>query len=102
MAKIENKQTELATSFEKDGTPKFGGYFDLIKLCINFSEKGFSIAEIKERLDLVEAMEKGKTKGFATVETEALRTIKESVKSFKWSGVHKDVVEFGDYIEKLK
>lgn len=102
MAKIENKQTELAMSFDKDNNPKLGGYFDLIKICINFSEKGFSISDIKERLDLVESMEKGKAKGFITIETEKIRMIKEAVKNFKWTGVHKDVVDFGDYIEKLK
>ena len=102
MSKIENKQTNLVLNVVED-KPVFAGYFDLVKICvINSSSNGLTVAEIKERLKLSELIETQKEGEPLEVTPEQTRLIKTSVAAFKWTQPHKDIVEFGDYIEALK
>ena len=103
MTQIENKQTSLALKFNPDNTPIFAGYNELIKLCMNRAPAtGLTINDMRSRFKLIDKIEELKEDELLTVTPEELAIVKGAVLSFKWAQPHKDVVDFGEYIEGLK
>lgn len=109
MKTLENKQTEIVLRMEEapsieGATPSMipvkAKYGDLILLVINNpSQAGFSIAEIKQRLQIAAAIGVGETFNLEDVD---FALVKSLIAAFKWAQVNKEVVEFSDYIDSIK
>ena len=98
MKTIENKQTSITDTVE--GQVKELCYVDLLKIVMNVPPaQGYTIAEMKQRLDIYSAL----IPESASVEIQDadLQVIVNCVNNFKWGAVHKDIVEFAEYLEKL-
>ena len=96
MKTLELKQTELKINQDGNAT-----YKDLILLCVNAPKQGgFSISEIKSRLQIVDAVEKaGDTLQLEDTPADLLNEI---VSDFKWGSVHADIVQFVEDIQNMK
>ncbi len=92
MKKLQNKQIEFADV--KD-------YAGLIKVCVSVPQQGgMDLETMRKRLRVLDALEKAtETIG---IEDADLKTIQDCVKQMKWNVVHRDIVEFGDYIGGIK
>jgi len=109
MKTVENKQTEIVLRMEEapsveGATPSMipvkAKYGDLILLVINQpGQAGFSIAEIKQRLQIAAAIGEGETFNLEDVD---FTLVKSLLAAFKWAQVNKEVVEFSDYIDSIK
>jgi len=110
MKTVENKQTEIVLSMKEVPSTVEGGaptqvpvkakYGDLILLIINNpGQAGFSIAEIKQRLQIAAAIGEGETFNLEDVDFILIKTM---IATFKWAQVNKEVVEFSDYIDSIK
>jgi len=96
MKTLELKQTKL--KLNQDGN---ASYKDLILLCVNAPKQGgFTITEIKSRLQIVDAVEKaGDTLQLEDTPADLLNEI---VSDFKWGSVHADIVQFVEDIQNMK
>jgi len=96
MKTLEHKQTKL--KLNQDGN---ASYKDLILLCVNAPKQGgFTITEIKSRLQIVDAVEKaGDTLQLEDTPADLLNEI---VSDFKWGSVHADIVQFVEDIQNMK
>lgn len=110
MKTLENKNTEIVLRMEDlpstvEGAapaqmPVKAKYGDLILLIINNpGQAGFSIAEIKQRLQIAAAIGEGETFNLEDVD---FALVKSLLAAFKWAQVNKEVVEFSDYIDSIK
>jgi len=110
MKTVENKQTEIVLSMKEVPSTVEGGapiqvpvkakYGDLILLVINNpGQAGFSIVEIKQRLQIAAAIGEGETFNLEDVDFTLVKTL---LAAFKWAQVNKEVVEFSDYIDSIK
>jgi len=96
MKTLELKQTEL--KINQDGN---ASYKDLILLCVNAPKQGgFTITEIKSRLEIVDAVEKAD--GSLQLENSAAQLLQEIVSEFKWGSVHADIVQFVEDVQNMK
>lgn len=100
MKKFENKETELTQEIE--GVKTNLGYVDLLLLGLNAAPKeGWTTAQMKERFNVISKVEG--TKLGKTVELEdAEFQVAYDCKLVNWAMMHKDIVAFDDYLEKLK
>lgn len=100
MKKLENKKTEL--THEVDGVKTNLGYVDLLLIGLNAPPKeGWTTAQMKERFNVIGKIEK--TKLGKTVELEdAEFMVAYDCKLKNWAMMHKDIIAFDDYLEKLK
>lgn len=109
MKTLENKHTEIVLrmdpvmetpdSIAPTMVPVKARYSDLILTVINQpSQAGFSIADIKQRLQIAAACDGD------TIELEDVdfALVKSLIASFKWGTINKEVVEFSDYIDSIK
>jgi len=110
MKTLDNKQTEIVLSVKEVPSTVEGGaptqvpvkakYGDLILLVINNpGQAGFSIAEIKQRLQIAAAIGENATINLEDVDFTLVKTL---LAAFKWAQVNKEVVEFSDYIDSIK
>lgn len=110
MKTLENKSTEIVLSVKEVPSTVEGGaptqvpvkakYGDLILLVINNpGQAGFSIAEIKQRLQIASAIGENATINLEDVDFALVKTL---LAAFKWAQVNKEVVEFSDYIDSIK
>ncbi len=92
MKKVENRKLKIPGDVEK--------YSDLIKVCINRPSKdGCDISEMRKRIKVIDVIEKGgKSLEFEDADFECL---KQCVKNMRWFVVHKEIIEFVDYISEL-
>lgn len=91
MKVIENRQIEFSD---------VQNYAGLIRVCVSVPGQGIDLDAMRKRLRVLDALEKaGDT---IEIEDADLKTVQECVKQMKWSVVHRDIVEFGDYIGGLK
>ena len=108
MKEFKNKETEViipddAKSTATEMVSKPATYADLCVICVRApKEGGFGVEDMRKRFRLIDALDNiGKT---ATVKLEdqdaALLT--EVMVEFKWSNMHKDIIELTDYVSKLK
>ena len=96
MKTLELKQTKL--KINQDGN---ASYKDLILLCVNAPKQGgFSISEIKSRLEIVNAVESAE--GTLNLEDAPTQLLQEIVSEFKWGSVHADIVEFVESIQNMR
>lgn len=96
MKTLELKQTKL--KINQDGN---ASYKDLILLCVNAPKQGgFTITEIKSRLEIVDAVEKAD--GSLQLENSAAQLLQEIVSEFKWGSVHADIVQFVEDVQNMK
>ena len=108
MKEFKNKETEVMIPDEKKSTAtelvtKVGTYADLCLICVRSpKEGGFSVEEMRKRFRIIDALDGvGKT---ATVklEDQDADLLKQIMSEFKWSNMHKDIIELTDYVSKLK
>lgn len=91
---IENKQTEI-----KDGKNGMLTYADFIKAICEFrGERGLSIEDIRNRLRIIEACGNGEIK----LEDADFANLKNYAGKMQWAIIHKDIVEFDDYLKNIK
>lgn len=96
MKTLELKQTKLKLNQDGNAT-----YKDLILLCVNVPKQGgFSISEIKSRLEIVNAVESAE--GTLKLEDAPTQLLQEIVSEFKWGSVHADIVEFVESIQNMR
>lgn len=90
MKTLENKGVEFAEDVD---------YFKLIESCVNVTpEKGFTVKEMKKRLRVLDALNGDKT---AEIEDADFKVLKNCVEQMKWAIMHKEIVDFVDYIENV-
>ena len=95
MKKIANKRTEVS-----DGQDNKATYADFVKACANNQiQQGFSVQDIRDRLRIVEAVEKAD--GEIKLEDADFENLKQYVQNMRWAIVHPDILEFCDYITGL-
>jgi len=76
-------------------------YTELLKSAVNASkEGGFSPVEMRERLRILEALEKSKN-GEIRLEADDIKLLAELVKDQRFSIVHQGFIDYADYIQKL-
>lgn len=100
MKTIINTQTNI--DFEENSEIKKMSYFDFIKLIINApSKEGYNVEEIRQRLQILEIININKENSIIEFELNHFTLIKNSINSFKWVQIHKDIVMFIDYINSI-
>lgn len=101
MKTINNKITEIVIKTDEKGAPIFASFGDLLLLTINVApQQGFSISDIRERLTISNKIDLAKD-GVIELTTQELTLIKTSFDGFKWSTVHKNLVELSDILNSL-
>ena len=100
MKKLENKETELTKLVDAKKVKM--GYVDLLLLGLNAPPKeGWTTAQMKERFNVIAKIEKVKLG--KTVELEdAEFTVAYNCRIINWTMMHKDIVAFDEYLDKLK
>jgi len=99
MKKLENKETEMTQEIEGEKVKM--GYVDLLLLGLNSApQEGWTTAQMKERFNVIGKIEK--TKIGKTVELEdAEYKVAFDCRIKNWAMMHKDIVAFDEYLEKL-
>ncbi len=96
MVTLKNKITEI----KKNEKEKLS-YFDLMKVCAEQAPKeGLKIQQINKRIRIINALEKEK-EGKVEMEDADFDELKSLVVNFTWGIVHKDIVNFYNYIQNL-
>lgn len=92
MKTVENKKLKIPGDVEE--------YSDLIMICVkNPPQGGYNVDEMRKRIKVMDVIEKGgDSLGFEDADYEC---VKQCVKSMRWASVHKDIIDFVDYISKL-
>lgn len=92
MKTIENKNSNIPGDLKT--------YSDLIMFCVkNPPQGGFDIADMRKRMKVMDVIEKGgESLEFEDAEFEC---VKQCVKNMRWPFLHKEVMEFVDYISAL-
>lgn len=101
MAKVDNKFTPFFKN--ADGSPI--GYISVIRNILGHDNgKTMNIDQIRERFKLIERFEKAieKKEESISLSKDELALVKRLVLSNQWPIVHKDIIEFVDYVESLK
>jgi len=97
MKKLENKEIEL--EFEKD---KKIGFADLATVCLNqIPEGGLSPLEMSKRIGVLGKFNTAKIGAKIELEDAQFEILKQCADATRWRLIHKDIVEFNDYLEKL-
>lgn len=100
MKKLENKETELTHLVNEKETKM--GYVDLLLLGLNAPPKeGWTTAQMKDRFNVIGKIE-GTKVGDAVELEDAEFLVAYDCRIKNWSMMHKDIVAFDDYLEKLK
>lgn len=99
MKKLENKETEMTQEIE--GKVVKMGFVDLLLVGLNSAPKeGWTTAQMKERFNVIGKIEDIKIG--KTVELEdAEFKVAYDCKVANWAMMHKDIIAFDDYLEKL-
>jgi len=66
----------------------------------NPPERGLAIAAMKERMKILEAIEKADT-GDITLEDAEFNTLKRLYDEYGWLTPHKDIIELADHLDEL-
>ena len=66
----------------------------------NPPERGLPIAAMKERMKILEAIEKA-DKGDITLEDAEFNTLKKLFDEYGWLTPHKDIIELADHLDEL-
>lgn len=100
--KFKNIETEITMQINEQGDKKTFGYFDIALIGLNSRpQDGWTVKDMKDRFKLIDKLE-GKELGKSIeITEEELETIK-SCNNIKWNIMHKDIISFDEYIEKLK
>jgi len=94
MKSIINKQTSIQGAAESDEKV---GYFELCKSCLNVpAEGGFDVITMSARLKVIDKLHGEEV----SLEDAEYNTLRECVESMKWAIIHKDLVEFVEYIKE--
>jgi hypothetical protein len=75
-------------------------YAELVKACAsNIGKEGVSIAEQRKRIRILDVVEKNEeVMNFEDADADVLKSL---VSSMPWALVNKDIVAFGDAVEKM-
>ena len=93
MKTVENKKLEVPGNIEK--------YSDLIMLCVtNPPQGGYDVAEMRKRLKVMDTIERGGDN--LEFEDADFDCVKQCIKSMRWAFIHKEIIDFVDYISELK
>ncbi len=93
MKTVENKRLEIPGNVKSTS--------DLIKICIqNPPQNGYDVSEMRKRIRVTDVIEKA---GNGTLEFEDadFECLRQCVKNMRWFVVHKEIIEFVDYISEL-
>jgi len=100
MKEIEIKKTSVKNTKKGMDTREFLDYSDFIKACVNHLPKnGFSTDDVRKRTRIIEALEAQKD-GKINLEDADLIILKDCIKTMQWGFMHKEIIQFVDYIEK--
>ena len=93
MKTVENKKLTISGNIEK--------YSDLILACLkNPPQGGYDVTEMRKRIKAMDIIEKGgETLEFEDADFDC---IKRCVNSMRWGSVHREIIEFVDYISGLQ
>jgi len=99
MKTIENKETELTK--EVDGKEVKLGYVDLMLLGLNAPPKeGWTTDDMRKRFNVIGKIEDSKIGNKIKLE-DAEFQVAFDCKIVNWAMMHKDIVAFDDYMNKL-
>ncbi len=104
MKTIENKTVNI-TGRNKLGVEvvQHKDYFDLIKLCVNIPPKeGYDVVEMSKRLRILNRLKEGAEGKDVDFEDADYECIKKCVKEMRWAIIHKDIIDFIEYITNIK
>ncbi len=92
MKTVENRKLSIQGGIEK--------YSDLITICMrNPPQGGYDVEEMRKRIKVMDTLDKGgKTLEFEDADFEC---VKQCVKNMRWASIHKEILEFVDYISGL-
>lgn len=92
MKTIENKKISIPGDIKK--------YSGLITVCVqNPPQGGYDVDEMRKRIKIIDIIEKG---GTALVFEDAdFDCLKQCVNSMRWAYMHKEILNFLDYISGL-
>lgn len=92
MKTVQNKKLNIPGDIEK--------YSGLIAVCVrNPPKDGYDVTEMRKRIKILDITDKGdETLEFEDADYEC---VKQCVKGMRWASVHKEIVEFVDYISGL-
>ena len=94
MKKIKNKKTTI------QGENGVLNYAELAKLCVNQPKQGgYTVTDMQQRLRILDKLDK---KGdVIEIEDADFEVLKPLVKNMKWAIIHKDLVDFVNYLTNL-
>lgn len=92
MKTVENKNLKIPGDVDK--------YSGLIMVCMrNPPQGGYDVEEMRKRIKVMDVLDKGEeTLEFEDADFEC---VKQCVKSMRWASIHKEILEFVDYISGL-
>lgn len=74
-------------------------YKDLALVCLQTKpERGFSIEEMRERLDIIKKVELLKEEGEILLSGKEMNIISRCAHQMTWSFIHEDIIGFVDYV----
>ena len=96
MKKITNKEVKI-----KDQDDKLMLRSNLLNIVANNPpERGLTISAMKERMKILDAIEKA-DKGDIELEDAEFNTLKKLYDEYGWLTPHKDIIELADHLEEL-
>ena len=108
MKEFKNKETEVMIpdeikSTQKELVTRPATYADLCLICIRTPKKeGFSVEEMRKRFRIIDALEGASKVATINLEDQDAAFLKEVMAEFKWSNMHKDIIELTDHVSDLK
>jgi len=108
MKEFKNKETEVMIpddkkSTQKDLVTKPATYADLCLICVRTpKEGGFGVEDMRKRFRIIDALTDIKPTATVKLEDQDASLLQEVMTEFKWSNMHKDIIELTDYVSKLK
>jgi len=77
-------------------------YSDLIVISVRQPKQGgFGLEEMRLKIKVLDKLEDKKIGDIIDFEDAEIAVVKSAVSDMKWMGLHKDIVDFCDYINKI-
>ena len=108
MKQFKNKVTEInipdvVKSTEKELVTKPATFADLALICVQApKEGGFGVEEMRKRFRIIDALEKVGETATVKLEDQDASLLKEICLEFKWSNMHRDIIDFIDAMGNLQ
>lgn len=108
MKQFKNSLTEVTIpdmekSTEKNYVSKKATFADLALMCVRTpKEGGFGVEDMRKRFRIIDVLEGLGNTASAKLEDQDAALLNEVCTEFKWTAMHKDIIEFTDYVSNLK